>query len=622
MKIKNIKWLTGSLMTAALAAGITACSDDHFDISSDAAGKQTIWQNIQANNDQLSEYADILQSVYYSQSEDKVTAETYADLLNGEQTFTIWAPVNGSFNYSYYKDLLKSGVRENIYKVEKELIRNNMTRYSNVINGTDSVKIDLFNSKSAWLNYGKQTLKGVAIRKANIGASNGVLHITSAAVEYQPNLYEYLASRADLDSINTFIKSFQTNEFDENASAKGPTIDGKITYVDSVTYLSNDYTQSFMNAYLDREDSSYAMVIPTNEAWKSMLEKTRKYFNFKSSYKQDINTQTETGADTLIQGVETAFTQAEIDSLNNLYAKNAICQNLAFNAKWQYEQIPITTIADIQAADARQDSLHSTAFTKFKKTGTLNQTNKALASGISNTVEVDNFANIFGNADPVEVSNGYAYVVNNFAFPFKSFAPDIDELYYESCDNMCEPYTTTKTYTRPTVIIDGDTVKSDSTFKYTYLAMKNKSTSSHPGAYFRVPQVLSCKYDIYVVIGYNTDYNLQNKFYAYISYDNAEKRLSDQRLHNMNEGAVDAQGESIYDTDFFVNRGIHYNDKGEIDYTDTICIAKDFEFPVCYAGLTSAYPVINIKSSFKSTEKAFYSREIWVNSIILKSKEW
>jgi hypothetical protein len=67
---------------------------------------------------------------------------------------------------------------------------------------------------------------------------------------------------------------------------------------------------------------------------------------------------------------------------------------------------------------------------------------------------------------------------------------------------------------------------------------------------------------------------------------------------------------------------MHYNEKGEVDFTDTICVAKDFEFPICYYGLTNAYPVINIKSNFKSTEKTYYCREIWVNSIIFKSKEW
>ena len=312
MNTQLYKWLTGSAMAASLMVGFTACSDDHFDITSEAAGKQTIWQNIQANSSQLSEYADILQSVYYSPTEGKTTPETYANLLDGDQTFTVWAPVNGSFRYSYYKGLLQTGVRDSIYKVEKELIRNNMTRYSHVVNGSDSVKLDLFNSKAAWLNNEAQTIKGVTISTPNIGAKNGVLHITKAPMAYQPNLYEYLASRQDLDSINAFIKSFQTIEFNEAASTQGPTIDGEITWVDSITYVANDYTSLFMEAFLEREDSNYVMILPTNETWKNTLERTKKYFKFKASYKQDINTQTEAGADTVIAGVETVFTPAEL----------------------------------------------------------------------------------------------------------------------------------------------------------------------------------------------------------------------------------------------------------------------------------------------------------------------
>ena len=621
-KNKIYKWLTGSVMTAALAAGISACSDDHFDISSDAAGKQTIWQNIQSNS-QLSEYADILQSVYYSQTEEKTTPETYANLFDGDQTFTVWAPVNGSFRYSYYKDLLNTGNRDSIYKVEKELIRNNMTRYSHVINGSDSIKLDLFNSKSAWLNNRKQTIKGVAVTQPNVGASNGVLHVTAGPVEYQPNLYEYLASRHDLDSINAFIKSFQTIEFNENASTQGPTIDGQITWVDSITYVANDYTNYYMNAYLDREDSNYVMIIPTNDTWRNTLEKTKKYFHFKPSYKQDINTQTETGADTTITGVETTFTSEEIDSLVNLYSKNAICENLTFNANWQYEQIPITSIADIRAADARSDSLQSTALTKFKKTGTLNQTNK------NRTVEVDNFATMFGNADPVEVSNGYAYIVNDFAFPSTVYAAnrDLDGFTaFESADNQCEASVRTWTWDSHAVLTDslGNTIASrDSTYNYTYFVMGNRTSTSHPGAFFRIPNTLSCKYDIYVVIGYNTDYNMQNKFRAYISYDTEDKRVSNDALKNPNEDAVDAKGESLFEGNYFVNKPATINADLTVNYTDTICIAKDFEFPVSYYGLSDkAYPVIQIKSNFTSSERSYYSREIWVNAIILKAKEW
>lgn len=617
---KIYKWLTGSVMTAALAAGISACSDDHFDISPDAAGKLTIWQNIKSNS-ALSDYADILEKVYYSQTEEKTTPETYADILDGDQTFTVWAPVNDSFNYSYYKGLLETGNRDSIYKVEKELIRNNMTRYSHVITGSDSVKLDLFNDKAAWLNFDKKTIKGVAITEPNVGASNGVLHITSGAVAYQPNLYEFLATRSDLDSINTFIKGWQTIEFNENASTQGPTVDGQITWVDSITYVSNDYTTGFMNAHLEREDSSYVMIIPTNEAWRNTVEKAKKYFHFKASYRQDVHTQTEAGADTTITGVETSFTQLELDSLLNLYSKNAICQDLAFNANWQYEQIPITSINDIRAIDARKDSLVSTALTKFKKTGTLNVTNR------NNTVEVDNFATMFGNAEPIEVSNGYAYIVNDFAYPITTYAPNKDldaRMYYESCDNQCNPSTKQWVFESHETLTDeeGKEIASrDSTYAYDYFVMSNKTSTAHPGAFFQLPNVLSCKYDIYAVIGYNTDYNLQNKFRAYISYDNETKRVENEALKNPNEDAVDATGASLFGGNYFVNREPTVNEDLTVNYTDTICIAKDFEFPVSYMGLSQAYPLIQLKSNFTSSERNYYSREIWVNAIIMKVKE-
>ena len=607
-KNKYTKWLTGTMMTAALAAGITACSDDHFDISSDVLGTKTIWQNIQSSQN-LSEFADILQNVKYSTSEDKTTPETYADLLNGDQTFTVWAPANGTFNYSYYKGLLQSGVRDSIYKVETELIRNNMTRYAQVLNGKDSVKLDLFNSKSAWFNHDKGTLKGKKLTTPNIGSSNGVLHVIEGAVDYQPNLYEFLASRPDLDSINTFIKKFQKIEFNEHASTQGPTVDGKVTWVDSVTSIANDYTRSFLDAYLNREDSNYVMVIPTNKAWTETLDKTKAYFHYKNSYKQDINTQTEQGADTVLSGTETRFSEAELDSIINLRCKNAICQNLVFNANWQYERVPITTLKDV----ANADSIKSTAGMKFKKPGTLNASNK------ENCVEAD-FNTIFGNNTPIELSNGYAFVVDEFTYPTTVFAPKYDlspMQIYDSSDNQCVFSSNTRTYTRD---LDGQPL--DSIYQLSNFVMGAKTATSHPGSFFKLRNMLSCKYDIYVVISYNTQDLLPNKFRAYLSFDDELKRYENQALKNPSEDAVDASGSSIAGTNYFVNRPPHYDENGKYCFTDTVLIAKDFEFPVCYQGLNNAFPILQLKSNFTTKEKSLYSREIWVNAIIVKAKEW
>lgn len=597
---KYTKWLSGAMMTAALAAGITACSDDHFDVSSDVLGKNTIWENIKSNQN-LSEYADILQNVKYSTTEEKTTPETYADLLNGDQTFTVWAPANGTFNYSYYKGLLQTGVRDSIYKVETELIRNNMSRYTNILNGKDSLKLDLFNSKSAWLNYDRGTIKSQKITTPNVGSSNGVLHVIEGPVSYQPNLYEFLATRPDLDSINTFIKRFQKTEFNQTASTQGPTINGQVTWVDSVTYISNDYTNAFINAYLNREDSNYVMLIPDNKAWTETLNKTKSYFHYKSSYSQDIHTLTEQGADTTLKSVETKFTPLELDSIVNLQSKNAICQNLVFNANWQYERVPITTLKDV----ANADSLKSTSGLKFKKPGTMNATNKI------NCVEVD-FNTIFGKKDPIELSNGYAYVVDEFTYPSSVYAPTVDMTpmaLHESDDNQCMPEINTIKY------INGDSIITLNNF-----VMGARTATSHPGSFFKLPQVLSATYDIYVVLSYNNTDKLQNKFRAYISYDTEDKRIENYALRNPNEKAVDANNDTIYNGNYFVNKPL-YDEEGNFCPTDTILLAKDFTFPVCYVGLNNAYPIIQIKSNFTTKEKNSYTRELWVNAIILKPKD-
>ena len=101
MKIQNniTQNLRAALAISLVGVGgalFTGCQDEHFDVvSTSLTGDQTIWQNIQSRPE-LSQYADILQSVYYSQTEEKTTSETYADLFNGDQTFTVWHPSTAS----------------------------------------------------------------------------------------------------------------------------------------------------------------------------------------------------------------------------------------------------------------------------------------------------------------------------------------------------------------------------------------------------------------------------------------------------------------------------------------------------------------------------------------------
>lgn len=609
------KNISNSLRTALLAIPLmgcgatlllTGCQDDHFDIvSTQPNGDKTLWENIQSRPE-LSQFADILQSVKYSQTEEKTTNETYADLFNGDQVFTVWAPANGMFDYDYYKELLATGIRDSIYKVENYLIRNNMARYNNVVSGSDSVRLILFNNKYTWLNNGKKTLNNATITEPNIGSSNGVLHITDGSVNYQPNLYEYLAARADLDSIYQFLKQAQTTEFNEDASTQGPTVDGVATWVDSVTYVSNWYTTSYMNAHLNREDSNYVMIIPTNKAWDKVLEQAKKYYKYKTGqYVQNVYDVNTARSNTERRK---ALTQEQIDSLQNLFAKNAICQNLAFNANWQYERIPITSISDIKKADTRLDSLRATSGMKFKKTGTMNKTNSP-----NTTVEIDSYAAMFGNADPIAVSNGYAYVVDEYTYPHTTYATNYS-MPAQSCFEVASTSVSSRNLanSKETMVFDGE----------------NGNTST-TNVWFKLNNICSCKYDIYVVVDYNVAYGQPNRFTATITYNRETgTSVSTYSCKNPNEDAVDATGESLFNKNYFVNKEPTIGEDLTVDRLDTICIAKDFEFPVSYYGLNAVeglentFPQLQIGFYIPGSLTNTYTRELRINSIILKSKEW
>ena len=69
-----------------------------------------------------------------------------------------------------------------------------------------------------------------------------------------------------------------------------------------------------------------------------------------------------------------------------------------------------------------------------------------------------------------------------------------------------------------------------------------------------------------------------------------------------------------------------------MNYTDTICVAKDFEFPVAYAGLgglestagQNLFPQLHIKCDAKATDvvRGLYTNQLRINAVILRSKEW
>lgn len=595
MNIKNNKWLGRVLAISVVALGMTACSDDHFEIDPEVAGRATLWENIQSNPE-LSEFADILANATYSKNENNATVQTYADLFNTEQTFTVWAPKNGSFDYNYYKELLNDKTQAGNYKVEKELIRNNMTRFTHLLNGNDSTLLDLFNSKTAWFDCSKGTFGNKKIVKSNIGATNGVLHITEAPVTYMMNLYEFIKEEEGLDSLREFFKDYEVVQFNEGASTQGPTVNGYITWVDSATYTYNRYFGN-MGAELNVEDSCYAVIMPNNKAWDEMLQKTKKYYNYMNKYEQKIQS-VDTEGNTTSETFTTVYTDEELDSIKNLHSKDAICRNLAFNVNLQWQH-PYTDFT----IEGACDSLMTTSRKIFKD---------------PHSVE------LFDGAEPVELSNGYAYVVNNLNFkPSDTWAYDKS---YKAGMGSVESYS--KCVVSNTSIVDEialedyiynedgtvDTLSVDTTIKISVARTVQTSASANPELTFKLPGTLSCKYDIYLLMAYNYEADKPNQFNATITYhDGSKATTKSEKLKVVDD--VHGSGTN------FMNLPPHFDEDGKYQYIDSVLIAQDFEFPVCYDGVPNAYATLKIASYVSSKQTSTFCREMWIDKIVLKAKE-
>lgn len=638
INIIKSKYLAGgmilSFLTASTLFTFSSCADDHFNISSEVTGTKTIWENIKENKN-LSDYAYILEHVPYSQKDKGFTSQTYADVLNGDQTFTIWAPTNGSYDFESYKKLIESGVEDNIKRVELELIRNNMTRYTHVMNGQEQEKLVLFNGKRCILDYANNTFGGNSVIQPNIASSNGVLHVTQAPADFIPNLYEYYFLAPNSSEIQKFLKKYETEEFDNYSSIPGPTVNGEITWVDSITYKYNNY----LGQYLAREDSNYAVIIPTDNAWKQVYDKIGTYFNFRNKYIQDVHLKTETGSDTIITGKETVLGTEELDSIKKLYISNSILKGTFFNANWQPRQISIASLKDISNADSLETALEINSLTKtsqeiekniknnhkFKKPGTLNETNDK-----QYTHEYADFTKMFGGNDPIRCSNGYAYITDAWNFPSSLYAPTLE---YKAAQIFETAKKGSATSDRLTVTYVGANGQ-DSIVSYDYVAVTGSGSQFE--AIFKLRDMLSCRYEIYLVTLHNNETNRPTIFKTSISFHNEtdkpkEKSILVSDWMSDYQNRTGSYGEEITDAKKKVN---YYTHQANIDtvsispvkisggsLTDTICIAKDYEIPYSYYGLTNAYPLITFTSAAMSGDiKQLYCREMRIVSIILKPK--
>lgn len=217
------------------------------------------------------------------------------DLLASPETFTIWAPTNEAL--IEYADIFT-----------KELTANDSTVISLIVNGHISRKlastskiptsgsefnVEMLNNKYVFFKHGDGgsnfTFGGNELdnSRMNISCFNGILHVIKGKVIYDMNLWEVLRYTSDFSDIYSYFNSYDSTYLDLRNSIKiGVNSEGKSVY-DSVFIFSNKLLNRI--GRLDKEDSTYTCIIPTNEAYTRTIELYKGFFKSNGGQNSNLN---------------------------------------------------------------------------------------------------------------------------------------------------------------------------------------------------------------------------------------------------------------------------------------------------------------------------------------------
>lgn len=544
-------------MTVATMLAVTSCSDfsDYNDtpVSDVQQADRTLWENI-SQNDQLSDFATLVKKAGFD------------DELSQPHYYTVWAPLNGTYDAS---SLMSADSATVLY----QFVKSHIAEYNHSVSGLVDERIHALNRKSfAFEGDGQYTYAGHTLRQLNLPNSNGIMHLLDGAARFYPNLYEYLFSCEGIDSVATFFKRYETSVLDTKNSVLGPTINGKQTYIDSVMITSNSLLNR-IKAKLDKEDSTYTMLVPTNEAWLAHYDKISKCYNYiNTTVAQNIDEATSTSsAPTASVTVDAAYTK---DSLTRLH----LVSDLVYNNNNYYNNWLIDDTVE------PYDTLYSTTY------GYMTNPQEIMSRVI----------------DRETMSNGTFCLVDSLAFrPWESW-----------CYSLGQSPLNSRTWTGSNTMVYIDNTFFDA-IKYVpknpaqkqlgYLWVTPLSNYGKPQLDVKLRNVLSTTYNIYIVLAPGQDVGEDadgNKFLKpnmldfTLSYCDAKGKLATQKL---NQKVV--------------------NDPTRVD---TLAVGT-FTFPVAYAGLgDNVYPNLKITTDFGVFDKAkmaAYTRDFSIISILMKPVE-
>jgi uncharacterized surface protein with fasciclin (FAS1) repeats len=554
----------------------TSCTDwnDHYDTGTALTESQQapLLENI-TKNPELSQFASLLSKTGFDQQ------------LNSSQTFTVWAPMNNTFNYD---ELMATGND----RLLRQFVKNHVARNNYPATGALDQKVFMLNEKLMHFQGSGQdyTIQDIALKadQQNIGSNNGTLHLINGKIPYLPNIYESLNNEQfALDSISEYYHQYDVRTLDELRSVPGPIVNGEQTYLDSIFNESNNLYRNY-RAYIHQEDSNYTMILPTNTAWTKAYNRIQQYYKYVPTMRYiDV---TPTGTDSTV--VVNLKNPAQLcDSIT----KYKILTDLVYN----------NNIYDNRKLPALQEG-------EMPK-------NDSIVSTMGNILYADDVKGLFTDAKRVDKSNGAIWVTDTLNLPaWSSWNP---ELTIEA-----ESYFFKTVYTGKTSIqrisADQNPYIKGNVSNGRYIEITPNSPGDQPEIYFFLPGVRSTEYNVYVVMLPSNIKSTSVKYYPnsfsaglrYMKEDGTLVSETSQRNANPLSG--------IETNTTFVTSLRDETLPSQGARIDTLFIGS-VTFPVAYYGTGDSAPYLRLRSRFSSTvgNKITPDRSLRIDCIILRPKE-
>ena len=590
--MKKNKYIRITMLVATMLA-IASCSefDDYNKAVSDTtvSGNQTLWENIKQNA-QLSEFKSLVERAGFSEE------------LNTTHYYTVWAPLNNTFDISSYEAMDND-------QLLRLFVKNHIANYSHNATGNMKERVMMLNEKQYnFVGSSNYQFDGVDVMDVNIPNSNGVLHTLKGEAKFYPHLYEFITEPTmskdkNIDLLRDYFMRYQQTYLDEEKSVIGPIVNGMQTYVDSVMVTTNSLWDA-LNIEMLSEDSSYTFLMPTNEAWEKTHERIKSYYSYSPVVK----------AEAFVLKGNTVDIDPNPNILSNWDATKA--------AYWQ-DSISLQHLTN-NLAYSNNDAYNTRLAGKpsVYPGDTLRTTTR---NKLSNGTEI-----LAQAKEEIQMSNGKALIVDNLAMlPWETYAPK-------------RTFSATRSDLRARVVQNPSVVRvedpnpevvqlEDGATSFSYLWISPESVYDSPELDMYLPNVLSTTYDIYCIFVpqsaslKNADVKtLPNRVSFKLNYCDANGNLQEKVfLDERPENGAQFMKDFPRVRDNATNHNMIWGFTNNTSKVDTLYIGE-FTFPACYYGLEEGFcPNIKVITSVASntyTRRAFTS-DMRIAGFILKPKE-